>query len=68
MLLLHVVSNVLQPFQDMENTTQDKIDVYKGVFLMKYYDWKKENFSGEPTEVEIHKFYEEVKQSSKSMV
>ena len=32
---------------------------------MKCYDWKKANFSGEPSEVEIHKFYEEIKQSSK---
>ena len=60
------MSNALQPFQEMENTTQDKIDVCKGVFLMKCHDWKKVNFSGEPSEIEINKFYEEIKQSSKS--
>lgn len=49
----------------MDNTTQDKIDVCKGVFLMKCYDWKKANFSGDPSEVELNRFYEEIKQSSK---
>ena len=55
---------MLKPFQDMDNTTQDKIDVYKGVFLMKMYDWKKVNFSGEPSEVDINRFYTEIRESS----